>query len=135
VKLCCTRHSKRRSSAAGFRPSSRSRTEAERSIPDTQRRPRSPELARLLKHGLGKAELLGHGIGWPLVRRLAHAASDLAQIGSGASVKAASRREYRWLIEKYDRLPWSLETFPFITDGTKSPLDLVPGAGHRGAAG
>lgn len=65
-----------------------------------------PELATLLKHSLGKVELVGHGISWSLVRRRVHAGLGLAQIRSDPTIKAESRHEFQRLIEEYGRLSW-----------------------------
>jgi hypothetical protein len=65
-----------------------------------------PELATLLKHNLGKVDLVGHGISWSLVRRRVHAGLGLAQIRSDPTIKAESRHEFQRLIEEYGRLSW-----------------------------
>jgi len=65
-----------------------------------------PEIATLLKHSLGKVELVRHSLTLPLVRRLVHGGSGIARITRDAAVKAESRAEYERLIRDYGHLPW-----------------------------
>ena len=65
-----------------------------------------PEIAALLHHSHGKVRLAWHSLTLPLVRRLVHGGSGIAQIGRDAAVKAESRDEYERLIRDYGLLPW-----------------------------
>ncbi len=65
-----------------------------------------PEIATLLKHSLGKVELVRHSLTLPLVRRLVHGGSGIARITQDAAVRAESREEYERLIRDYGHLPW-----------------------------
>ena len=65
-----------------------------------------PEIATLLKHSLRKVELARHSLTLPLVRRLVHRGSGIAQISRDPAVKAESRDEYERLIREYGLLPW-----------------------------
>jgi glycosyltransferase involved in cell wall biosynthesis len=65
-----------------------------------------PDLANLLKYSLGHVELVQHSISWPLVRRLVHPGSGIAQINSSAAIKSESVAEYQRLMSDFGRLPW-----------------------------
>jgi len=65
-----------------------------------------PELVRLVRDGGGSVRLLRHASPWPLVRKLAHPGSGMAQIAAEAGKKSESRKELALLKQRFGRIPW-----------------------------
>jgi hypothetical protein len=69
---------------------------------------------RLLRPGIGHLRrdagpnitLLRHASERPLVIRLVHSGSGTAAVQSGGPAARESKNEYKWLIERYGRIPW-----------------------------
>jgi hypothetical protein len=68
--------------------------------------PERPKLRVLPKDSLGQVEFVQHSLSLPLVRRLVHSGSGIAQIRANAAIKAESTGEYQRLRRDYGRLPW-----------------------------
>ena len=65
-----------------------------------------PRLHRALTMSGGKTKLSRHKYALPLVRRLVHFGSGMAQIQNDAASGAASNAENARLIERFGRIPW-----------------------------
>jgi len=65
-----------------------------------------PRLHRVLALSDGKTKLCRHKYALPLVRRLAHPGSGMAQIQSNPAFGALSKAEQTRLVERFGRIPW-----------------------------
>jgi hypothetical protein len=69
-------------------------------------RPLRPRLHRVLALSGGNTRLRRHKYALPLVRRLVHLGSGMAQIQTNAEFGAVSKAENARLIERFGRIPW-----------------------------
>jgi hypothetical protein len=69
-------------------------------------RPLRPRLHRVLAFSGGDMRLSRHKYALPLVRRLVHLGSGMAQIQTNADSGAESKAEYARLVERFGRVPW-----------------------------
>lgn len=65
-----------------------------------------PWLARVVRMSGGFARLWRHASPYPLVRRLVHPQSGMAQRATNPAVKEMSEKEYARLIDRFGRIPW-----------------------------
>jgi hypothetical protein len=65
-----------------------------------------PRLHRALALSAGKTNLSRHKYALPLVRRLVHAGSGMAQIGANPDFGVVSKAENARLVERFGRVPW-----------------------------
>lgn len=65
-----------------------------------------PWLSNVLTCGGPRSRLLRHDHALPLVKRLVHAGSGMAAVGTDAMARATSRQEYDRLAMQYGRIPW-----------------------------
>lgn len=65
-----------------------------------------PWLGNCLRYGGSNVRFARHELPWPLVKRLVHPKSGMAQIVKDATLSAESKTELELLIRKYDRIPW-----------------------------
>ncbi|WP_421693817.1 glycosyltransferase family A protein [Aestuariivirga sp.] len=65
-----------------------------------------PTLMRCLALGGPRVRLARHRQPYPLVRRLVHERSGMAQIRNNGAAQQESKDEYEKLIQQYGRLPW-----------------------------
>jgi hypothetical protein len=65
-----------------------------------------PGIGHLLRDAGPNITLLRHASERPLVIRLVHSGSGTAAVQSGGPAARESKNEYKWLIERYGRIPW-----------------------------
>lgn len=65
-----------------------------------------PWLSKVVKFSGGTTRLMRHDSPFPLVRRLVHSASGMANIEANAAQQEISRREYAALVQRFGRVPW-----------------------------
>jgi glycosyltransferase involved in cell wall biosynthesis len=65
-----------------------------------------PWLANVIKLSAGHCRLARHDSPYPLVRRLVHSSSGMAQIAANQSLTDRSRQEIQQLIDDFGRIPW-----------------------------
>ncbi|MFM8635682.1 MAG: glycosyltransferase family A protein [Planctomycetia bacterium] len=65
-----------------------------------------PWLHNVVVNGGPRSRLLRHDAPTPLVKRMVHAGSGMAAVGSDPEAHATSRREYERLVARYGRVPW-----------------------------
>lgn len=65
-----------------------------------------PSLALLLQNGKPKVELARHDLPWPLVVKLCHPGSGMAQVRTTDSARERSEFEKTRLRNRYGHLPW-----------------------------
>ena len=65
-----------------------------------------PTLAYLINFSVGQCRLARHQSPYPLVKRLVHSKSGMAQIETNKSLKDISEKENELLFKRFGRPPW-----------------------------
>jgi glycosyltransferase involved in cell wall biosynthesis len=65
-----------------------------------------PMLMNVLNYSGGFCNLARHASPYPLVKRLVHANSGVAQIGSDSKFSEISKKEFESLLKHFGRIPW-----------------------------
>lgn len=65
-----------------------------------------PWLTNVLNLSGGLCNLARHGSPYPLVKRLVHSNSGMAQIATNSEYSEISKREYESLVNRFGRVPW-----------------------------
>jgi glycosyltransferase involved in cell wall biosynthesis len=65
-----------------------------------------PWLTNVLNLSGGLCSLVRHGSPYPLVRRLVHSNSGMAQIATNSEYSEISKREYESLVNRFGVIPW-----------------------------